>query len=179
MILKKVENFLSEEGLNAVLVPASEEVPYERILLFLGVDSKGRERFLEMTAQEQILSQSLPGHHIDRKSYHRVQFKSTLPFTIDDLALSQVGSLLHFLNGRLDFPGFELNELDNQVSFRYILLTHEEGLDFTLLSTLIGMFTLFIESFAPCIERLAEGNMTFNDLLQEIIQLGERIKSEL
>jgi hypothetical protein len=178
-MLKQIQSILDKEKFESTLLHASKEgFPYDRILLFLGTDSKKREQLLEITAQEQILKsseQTSPADH-PAKKYFRTQFRHVFPFSVEEMALGQIASLIAFLNQTSDFPGFELNELNNEVSFRYVWLTKGSAVDTTLIVSMIGIIQMVLTLFGQSIERVANGGTTFNELLKEVINMTDEAK---
>lgn len=174
MVLEQIEKFLEKEQFDCSLVNSSEDVPYDRLLVFLGLDYEKREQILEIIAQEQLtdpLVKSSP-----EESYYRIQFQIPLSFKVEDLALNQVASLILFLNQLVDFPGLELHELNNQVIYRYVWLTKGSGIDSKLIISITGIIMLLLELFTASIERLALGKSTFNELLEEVIKIAKSHK---
>lgn len=175
-MLKKIQSFLEQEKFECSILQATDELPYDRLLIFLGLDSQKREQILEITAQEQVFKPEADAKKGQPHGYYRIQFQYLYPFAVEDTALNQVGSLILFLNQMSDFPGLELNELENQVSYRYIWLTKASGIDAPLILSIVGIIKLTLELFTASIERLAEGKATFNELLKEVIEIAQPTK---
>lgn len=172
MILEKMEQFLAESEFDYTLQHATEEHPLSRLLVFLGESKDHEERILEITAQEQILNQELTAHSPFGR-YYKIQFTMTFPFKAKDETLNQVGSLVLFLNQMLDLPGFEVDELYNRISYRYVLMAKEEGIDNLLVTSLIGVIMMIFDLFTDPIKQVAKGQVSFNDLLEEIATRGK------
>ncbi|WP_154017855.1 hypothetical protein [Candidatus Protochlamydia phocaeensis] len=147
----------------------------DRLLVFLGFDYKQRERIVEIIAREQQFDQAFkktaaPDH------YFLIQFQIQLPFEVQELASNQVASLILFLNQLLDWPGFELNELNNRVSYRYVWLIKQTALDEYLITNIIGNLMLCLDMFTETIEHIATSQATFNELLEQILQFSSQIR---
>lgn len=176
MVLKKIQDFLEKKDYSCSLFPSSEKLPYDHLLVFLGLDVKKRERLLEILATQQpILPESTLSQNQSLTPY-RIQFRISLPFKVQDTALTQVASLILFLNPFIDLPGFELDELNGQVAYRYVWIINADSIDETLISSIMGTLTLNVNLFSETIESLADGTMSFNDLLAQIISLIEHSK---
>lgn len=171
-MLNRIQKFLEKEQLECSLHPAIDPAFLDRLLVWVGKDFKEREQIIEITSQEQPFHLTTP----TSEHYYRIQFSYLFPFKVEDLAIPQVASLLLFLNQLLDFPGLELNELENQVAYRYVWLTSTKGLDSLLAVSLIGLIALILDLFTQSIERLADGSTTFNELLEEVIHLTQNLK---
>src|SRR5262249_42511673 len=108
-------------------------------------------------------------------AFFRVQFQVGLPFNIQPSASGQVASLICYLNRLVELPGFEINEIDLQVFYRYVLMYGEEKFNKKLFISIVGYIMLLIELFGSSLEKIAEGKITFNDLLQQIIDIAASI----
>lgn len=177
MILKNMQAVLDQANFTCSIFPASESSPLEQLVVFAGLDQKEREKVIEIVAREQqfdpnMLKEQLNDH------YYRIQFTAKLPFEVEPLALNQTGSVILFLNQLMDWPGFELNELTNQVSYRYNWLMKESALDSRLLMTIVGSILLNLDMFSDTIEQIASGHSTFNELLESIVKFGQHIQKE-
>ena len=184
-MLKQLQSILNDEKFISSLIESSdEESSQDHILIFLGTDMKQREQILEITAQEQIAvgdSSSASKESRIKKAngkYFRIQFEHVFPFTVENLALNQVASFILFLNQLIDFPGFQLDELEGQTSFRYVWLTKQDTTDSFLIANIIGIIHAFITFFNQSIERLATGSATFNELLEEVVKLKDDFEKD-
>ena len=176
MNLKEIQRILEQEKLTCSLLSATEHVPLDRLLVSLGIDLKKRERLLEVIAAEQ----PFPSEYSRPSSTLlpiRIQFRIELPFHIGDEALNQVASLLLFLNHLIDLPGFELDELKGKAIYRYVWIVHPHMINAPLVMSIIGAITLNLSLFSETIEALADGSMSFNDLLSQITQLAHTSRS--
>lgn len=142
----------------------------EYLNVVVGMDKKKRPFLLEIKAIELPAFSETP---IDDIAKHpiRIQFYLTLPFTALDSSLNQVASLIHFINPYLDLPGFELNELKNQVSYRYVWMITNSTFDSILLMNIMGAIVLNLNLFTELIELLAKGELSFNDILLNLTEL--------
>lgn len=171
--LKDLQIALKNENYDSHLLEPTDEFPSERLLAFIGVDYQQRERILEVTLQQQELAEGM-AHPIP--GYVRLQFQSTLSFEVNDMASNQVASLLLFLNHLLELPGFEMSEIDSKVRYRYVLLTDSHGVDAKVCFAIIGIIILILDLFTETIEKVAIGEMSFNELLENILQTAQKIK---
>lgn len=160
---------LLEESFDCSLAASTATTPMDRLLLSLGLDGKKREQILEIIATQQQAPPELALPSSVTLPY-RLQFRFLLPFEVQSLAMNQVASLLLFLNQMLDLPGFELNELEGQVIYRYIWVTQMENIDRLSLLSIIGSIMLTLALFTETIESVAEGKLSFNELLAQIVE---------
>lgn len=175
MILKTIQAVLDEARFTSSIFPASESSPIEQLVVFAGRDQKEREKIIEINAREQQFDPKISKEQL-KDHYYRIQFSVKLPFEVDPLALNQTGSLILFLNQQMDWPGFELNELTNQVLYRYNWLIKESAIDSRLLITIFGSILLNLDMFNDTIEQIAMGRSTFNELLESIVKFGQHIQ---
>lgn len=173
-ILKHVLTLLQEENRDAAIIGGEEGSSQERLLLFLGNDEKGRERVLEITAQDQELGTAVKE---EVPNLARVQFQVLFPFKMDERSAKEVGGLLCYLNRQLEMPGLEMSEIDDQIFYRYILLTTHEELNKTLVVAIIGVILFILQVYADLIEAVASGSMTFNHVLEKIIEANDLLES--
>lgn len=174
--LEHFEKILKEEEFDCSLIMATEEVPYERLLIFLGVDEKERERILEVTALKQAFINGLDPSESHEPDFFRIQFQTILPFSVSHEATSQVSSLICYLNRLIELPGLEFDEIRLQVFHRYILLYGEEKFNKKMFLSLVGLIMLLLELFSSTLEKVASGETSFNELLEQIIHMAQRIK---
>lgn len=166
-LLQKLGQFMKEEGFDSTLIEASEKAPWDLLLLYMGQDEKKRERLLEVVAKRQELGQ---GFKNGEKSYFHVSFGFKFPFLCQNSHLYDLGSAILWLNRSLDLPGFEMSELEGRPLYRYVLLCPEE-VDKKMIMALCGAITLYLSLYSDLIENICTGTKSFNQTLQEILEL--------
>lgn len=173
--LKKFQQVLTDEKYDCSLIEISEGVPYERLLVFIGMDEKNREKILEVTALKQELFQDLEGkkHKKSGPAFYRIQFQMPFLFSVKPTVGAQVSSLVCYLNRLIELPGFDLDEINLKLSYRYVLLYGEEGFNKKLFTSIVGLVMLQTELFASSLEKVATGEITFNQLLEQIIEISK------
>lgn len=167
-LLSQIQSLLKKENYPYLHASPSENNPQERLIISLGVDQKKRELKVEVT--EHSLPR-LPKFETKTPEAFpsRIQFKLVLPFKVVNSSLNEISSLLHFLNQSIDIPGFELDELEGRVIYRYVWLTSPAHLDEVSVLTIFSGITLNLMLFSDNIESIAKGQTTFNDLLSDIL----------
>ena len=171
-ILQSMEKTLETEGIDCSFESPSDEIPYPRLMVYLGTDHKDRDQVLEIISQVQEMGEVLKEIPV-QPNYVRVQFQSCFPFTVKDHALHDTTGALMFINRLLDLPGFELSEIDDKLFYRYVLLTTKDEVDKQLLLGIVGNVMLLLDMYTEMIEQLAEGKMTFNEILEKVIECAE------
>lgn len=174
--LVQFQSILRDEEYDCALVDATDVVPYERLLVFLGLDEKDRERILEVTILKQELMKGMELTKSIEPDFFRIQFQIGFPFSALPETSNQITSFVCYLNRMIELPGFELNEIDLKLFYRYVLLYGEEKFNKKMFISIVGMIMLTLELFSHSLEKIAVGEMTFNALLEQIISLGEKIK---
>lgn len=173
-MLQQFQKILADEEYDCSLVKATDEIPYDRLLVFLGVDEKERERILEISSLKQEIM-----HGFDLGSaksmegdIFRIQFLVKFPFSVKPEAGSQLSSLICYLNRVIELPGFEMNEIDLQVFYRYVLMYGEEKFNKKLFVSIVGIIMLLNELFSSTLDNVATGETTFNELLEKIVSIS-------
>lgn len=166
--LQHIQALYSQEELDCTLLSASQEVPYERLIVYLGTDHKERERILEITAAEQQLDDT-------EEPILRIQFQIAFPFSYKNSAVHEVSSVLLFINRMIELPGLELSEEQNRLYYRYVLLTSAKDVTRTLILAITGIITMILDLFADTIEKIACGQATFNNLLEDMSSLLKKL----
>lgn len=174
-LLNQIHNFLEEHEYQSVFVEASEKLPIDSILVVLGLDHQQREQKLEIVEFAQNLNMAKPSEGIEIPEISRVQFKVLLPYKAEDLAMNDVAAFLHFINQSIDLPGFEFNELEGLVMYRYVWITSSLTLDPSILKTILSVIGLNVGLFSEVIESLALQKTTFNDILSDIVNKFKEI----
>lgn len=170
-ILKKIKEELFKAEYESAIEPSSDEIPWERLLLYLGADEKGRERILEITAQQQELGAEISDRELPEMA--RIQFAIELPFEIKDQTYPDISATLLFLNRMLELPGFELDELQGKVLYRYVLLTSTDPLIKELYLSIIGIVDIFLNLYSELLEKVALGEMSYDELLAQILKAAQ------
>lgn len=164
-ILKSIEKCVKDAKLDASLFLPTEKIPYESLAVFIGSDSQNEPLVLNITAQNQILDPKKVS------SLFRVQFRVKLPFKIAGFSLSQTSNLIALINHFADLPGFEINELENEVYFRHVLMLEKKGLSDQLILGLIGLIKFIVETQSPAIEGVATGKLSYDELLTNALKV--------
>ncbi len=164
-VLKAIEKMAKAEQLDVSLFESSEKIPYDVLTVFLGADAKSRPFVLNITAQKQVLDPKKDS------GIFRIPFQVKLPFKIADFSFSQTSNLVSLLNHFLDLPGLEVNEVENEVSYRYVLLVDKDGMNESLIIGIIGMIKFIIDMHASAIESVATGEITYDELLEKALKI--------
>lgn len=169
--LKSLEAFLNKEGYRSLFLESTEESVYPKLALFVGVDSRERERMVEITMKDQI-EMNARSHKPESGHYCTLHFQFTFPFRANDLTLIDTARLVAFLNRNFEMPGLEYDEISGTLLYRHSMLLNKNNVDMESLTITIGMIMLFVELFSDPIEQVALGKMTTNEILESVALAG-------
>ena len=66
-------------------------------------------------------------------------------------------------------PGLELDEVNNEIRFRYVTFGKMSQPDYMGMSTIVGMILLFVELFSDSLEQVVLGKASTNELLEKAL----------
>lgn len=169
-LLEKIQKFLDENDQPSTLFQPTSEFPYERILIATENQKEQHVDFLEITALE------MPKDVAQEESSNcsLIQFQFLLPVKVSAEYFHQISSALHFFNRLLHLPGFELDELTNQIIYRYVWFTAQDRLDASLFMQALGNVQLCFKLFSPFIIEIAKGKYQLEDIIQQVVTLTEK-----
>lgn len=172
-LLNHIKEYLKEENIDS----SYQKSPHPKLVVDLGEDAKKRKRVLELTAQQQMLLPDIVKSKKPKstRDYVRIQFKVEFPFTASIETAIDTGSVIHFVNRMLELPGIEFSESDHKIYFRYVLLSISDGVTKDLMLAIVGNILMFLDVFSEIIEKIADGSLTFNEMLQQVLAIAERI----
>jgi len=158
-VLQTLENMMKNEGIDATLFKPTEDLPYENLIVFIGADAKDRPYILNISAQAQILDPKKDS------GIFRIPFQIKLPIKIAEFSFSQTSNLIALINRYMELPGLELNEVDHEIYYRYVLLVDEKGINKEIILGIVGIIRLILDHHVPSIESVATGLITYDQLL--------------
>lgn len=172
-ILPYIQKILDEQDQPCTLMEPSPDFPYERLLVVCGNDKEGKADILEITAHPQFFEGAFTKeNHVD--SYYLLQFQFVLPIEVSAENFNQISSSLHFFNRLLHCPGFEVDEISDQILYRYVWFIKKKGIDSFLLMQVLGNIQLCFKMFGPYIKDIAEGKYQLEDILQQVVNLTKQ-----
>lgn len=172
-ILQSIKEDLKKEGLDCLIQTFDPALP-PKLLIYTGTDKENRTQLIEIKAHHAEINPTKGPSN----TFISLQLDAFFPFVIDDMALTDVAQFLHFLNLQVEVPGFYLNQLDNTVLYRYVLLSENGLVPKKILMSLIGISMFFQDVFGQTLARLGKGQVTFIDLMQEIQEVLEKAAEE-
>lgn len=169
-LLETLGSMLKEEGMDCAILDTHNEIPCLQV--YLGEDHQGRERILEISADEQLVPASYKGiadMQVERGIY-RIELRTHIPIDFQPEQASNMASAINFINGLLELPGFISNEVSNDVYYRTVQISSSQEFNKTVLIGLVGMHRMALDTFSGILEKIGTGEMTFLELLDEIVR---------
>lgn len=168
LILENLQQWLIQADLDCSIQEVEKPFSQPCLMIYGGNDSKNREQLIEITVQSIPLNPEVSSDAEEGEQYSRLQMDAPFPFAVQDLAMSEVAQFLHFLNLQIELPGFYLSYVDKIIVYRYILFCSQKNFPKEIILSILGSILFFQDIFGPPLEKLAEGQVTFVALLEEI-----------
>jgi hypothetical protein len=175
MILHHISSLLKDTFLDCSYLPASDIEPTDHLIVTTEIAHKKKRKVIKISAFEQQFDPSLLKKPLS-DLYYRIHFSYDFPDEVSALALNEMASMLLFLNQIIDWPGFQLDELNNSISYRFNWLVKNSAIDTIQLTIILGNILLILDMFNESIQQIASGQSTFNELLKSIADFGKQIK---
>lgn len=109
----------------------------------------------------------------EQENAHFLQIFLSFPYECTAEHIHSVARLLLLLNKGLPFPAFGLSEVEGTIYYRHVLYCKNKALPTTLISSLLGMLLLYIDSLSPMIEQVASGKKGLQEVLKEVLTTDE------
>lgn len=164
---------LEKDGYDCAILEEDRPV-LPHLQVYLGADAQSRERILTLTMVDSLYGDPLlMGEEGGWRPFVHLQFQVNISGTIQDAALLDLGSLLHYLNSNLELPGFVLHEGREVVFYRYVHLAVKGQEDLTLIKAIIGTVALQMELFEGIIRQVASGDHSFDEVINLLLAQAE------
>ncbi|MBA3604139.1 MAG: hypothetical protein H0W50_11000 [Parachlamydiaceae bacterium] len=173
--LDTIKTFLEALDYTSVIIPKSNDIPKDQLLIKLDPDFKSRERFLliRTASQDLCANDALLGIQSPVQKYQELQFIVTLPFYILDGQIPDLARLILLINKGMEIPGFELSEVDKMIFYRHAFVVSEDHLDERILLSLVGMIEVLLETFSEMLESVAIGTKSLQQIVEEAKKMIE------
>lgn len=163
--LNNIKKILDENDLDCDVVKISDEDFDTRLLVFLNLDNKDRPRSLEITLLNQDL---LP------ENFCNLQFMVILPICSEDHTVADTARAISFINRNIALPGFEFDEIEGHILYRYVVLTDTTTtINENYILGIIGNIMSSLDIFGDTIDKITSGEKTFNEMLEEALNIVE------
>ena len=146
--MKSIHDFaplLATCGYCAQTLEASEEVPYNHLVVQLNADYNERYLQLEMMNMPKIDETEV------------LQYFVLLPYRMKKSNVNDLARFVHILNEQLPIAGFGIKEENSWVYFRHLSTLMSDEIDGMRVINLIEVLSYFISRFGQILEEVAEG----------------------
>ncbi len=168
--LSGIQTILDDEDFATYLMPISEDNLFERLFIGLGQDSQSRDLTLQIHFINDITNAL--GVDDDAADAYILQFFLLLPFTLNKTYMSEIARVVLTLNRILPIGAFGISEDDGMAYFQYNLICAEHKVDDKVLVEAVSIIGFFVSEFAPRIDQVSEGKISYEALIQELSHSG-------
>lgn len=178
LTLKSLKAFLEAEGYDCSIEEATDKYPFEALAVRLVKDYKDRDQTLKMVLVDQLMppTRGIPVLAEEGGATHcLLQFMVELPFPVQVVAVSDLARFLALTNRSADLPGFEMDEIEGKIFFRHVMIGKKDRIDRASILSIVGVITMLLGLFAPNIEKVAAGETTMNELLEEALETMKKM----
>lgn len=159
--LASLQYYLETLSVQTTLLPQSEQIALETLLVNLRDEPAERDRWLALNFAPQAAD--------DFEQLRLLQLYVALPFTYLDACHADLLALLNAINALTIVGGFLLNQDERTVLFRHIYVTAQERpLETALIAELISLIHFTLDLFASAVEPLAAGRMSLEQALAQL-----------
>lgn len=172
-LLAALERDLKDEGMDCAIFDIDEASPKSRLLVYLGNDEQGKEKAIEITADEQALPGKFKEYarmEVD-ESFYCIRIQSIVLSSFQPAQSAQMASVINFLNGMLELPGLWSDEVNHKVFYRNAQLISSQDFRKAVLIGLIGIHRMISDSFSVLLEKIGSGQMTYFEFLEEVVKI--------
>lgn len=174
--LERLRNLLIYLGINADMIPKSEELHFETLLVALDENPDEQDEF-QYIAQiyfvEDILNvPDLERQELELDQLATLQFIVNLPQSFDGLTPERklVGLELLQLCSQILPAGFMGVNPQGDVFFKYALKSENKDIALAVITDVINMAGFFIHLFTPFIKDVISSEKSLEDLIQGLEQ---------
>lgn len=169
--LKALSEFFKSQGIACQTLKASADFPFDVVFFYPGDVGEDKALFeIRIVKQLEETIEPIEGLEVSPKGYFHLQFTLPLNVSIKDEALYELERFLMVLNRSCELPGFEINEPDKSVYYRYAMMISGDGIDPYVLMSEIGIITGIYMTFVDLIKLVACGKLNFDQAVQTIVK---------
>lgn len=182
--LRQIGTLLRSAGLQIQISGAGPDIPLERLDVRLQQDDAGRDLVLSMLyvndfaltdeALTGVMEDDATGGDDEDDETILLHLSVILPFSATDATATDSIALMMELNRILPAGAFGYSRPDHGLFLAYVLvLDSAESITGVTLNSLLQLFSFALEAYAPMIESVATGALSFAQVLSEIEQQGK------
>lgn len=160
--LQQIAEHLQKNGVTAEIPPATQENPYNQLVIPLGLDEEKRT----MAAMLRLIEQQ-------SESGKRIFMLHTFlgfPFPVTRDAHPDMARLANLLNKILVIPGLIFSEADSGIAFHHVNVGSDEGIAIDSVEFVMMTVVHLIDSFYTTVESVASGKKKYDAIVEEAIK---------
>jgi hypothetical protein len=164
-ILEQIQKIVETRNVATILSKESKATPYPHLLVPF------EKHIMEITEHPTFQGQLLPNANKNpqEQQYYLIQFQFVLLDKVPAETFNQTSSALHFFNRLLHCPGFELDQINDIVTYRYCWFMKKSELDSFLFLQVFDNVLLAFQMFSPYVENIIQGKYTLENIIQEML----------
>jgi len=148
---------LHSQGFMTRVIPASDEVPADQLLVVLDEEAEPASWRVEMVFLPELTEPYI------------LQFFALLPIEVKEATLPNLARFILALNANLPLTGFELDEGSGWIYYRHLMpCPDNRALDVELTVDTMWLIHYVIDSFAPLLQDVVEGHKTLAQGLEAL-----------
>lgn len=122
-----------------------------------------KSQILHLRIEEEVFGFPLSNEKTSLESFIHISTLLEIPFNSN--SLPDLARLMNFINKSLEAPGFVLDEINTRILYKTVFFKPNEKINENTFMCLLGLISLYIDTFTPLIERIATGE-SLEDLLE-------------
>lgn len=128
-----------------------------------------KNQILHLRIDEEVFGFPLSSEKASLESFIHIYTLLEVPFNSN--SVSDLSRLMNFINKSLEAPGFVLDEINSRVLYKTVFFKPNEKINENTFMCLLGLISLYIDTFTPLIERIAIGESLDEVLESELKSL--------
>lgn len=166
--IHSLQHFFEKQKFTTKIIEASEEIPFDALFISIG-DEEAGQSIIQIRIMEQIVDEDEDNIGIKQnsKGYFHIQFTVPIDISINEKYMSEVGRLVLLINRTCNLPGFEFNEIERVLYYRYAMLISGNTIDPYVVVSIIGTIMLYVTTFSDYLRDIGDGSKTFRDVIEE------------
>ena len=167
--LMRLKRHLSKHGYKLNLQQPNKHTPVPQLILELGEDAKGRQRFMHITEQHSSEVVSAVTHKA--VEIVSLRFFVMFPFQIKEEYMLDLCRYLFRINTNCELGNLILRDKERLIVYQYTHLNVGSAINLSAIDVIIGTITFLLNTFEEAIEMLASGAISLKKFEEESYQL--------
>ena len=177
--LPSLAKFFKTQNMSSRIIEASNVIPFETLFVYLGDEANQEDPTI---LQIRIAKQEIESTDLELNDkpnpygYYHIQFTLPINAHIEESGMSEVGRLILLVNRVCHLPGFEFDEVNKVLYYRYTMLIAGNEIDPYILISIVGTILLFVTTFSDYLKNLANGTAHFKDIVEDFKKIQETLQ---